>query len=127
MLPDVNRNPPQLSQPQVLPAIALDVAVQLGRPPVGVVLRRRPVARAAMPEATINKDSDLRFGQRNVRCPRKRSEMDAKSKAKAMKFSPQRNLHPGIPAGHRTHLLAYDFVERCGARNLTLRSACSVH
>ena len=53
VLPHADDEPPCVDESLVGVPVTIDGALQLGRPPVGVVARRRGVARAPVPEAAV--------------------------------------------------------------------------
>jgi hypothetical protein len=66
MLPESQDGPPLTPEFGVDFPISFHISIKLGFPPNPVVLRRRTVFRTAMPEAAINKNSNLRSGKENI-------------------------------------------------------------
>lgn len=66
VLPEVERNPPQLSKFRVLKAISFRISRELAFPPFPVIQRNCSVLHAAVPEATINEDRQAGAGEHDI-------------------------------------------------------------
>ena len=66
VLPDPDDLPAVVGETAVGGAVALDVGRELGRPPLPVVPRRRPVPRALVPEAAVDEHHHARAGEHDV-------------------------------------------------------------
>lgn len=100
MLPDVNDSPPEILELCVLAAIAGNILVELRSPPLGVVLRRRAVVWAAVPEAPIYEYRDPRPRQRDVGGPWKGSEVNPVTQAEPVEFTPHGQLRSRVSSRH---------------------------
>lgn len=87
VLPDSDDGPAELTERRIGAPISSDVCVELLAPPLRVVLRRCGVLRTAMPEAAVDEDRDLLFGEADVGPRAKRwrePEVDSKPIAACM-------------------------------------------
>jgi hypothetical protein len=66
MLPDPHDLPASAFQRLGTAAVAFTVGVKLPPPPLPVPLRQHSVLRAAVPEATIDVDGDLRWAEHDI-------------------------------------------------------------
>lgn len=94
MLPESERYPACFEQHCVRLSVALSIALQLRHPVLRVSLRRRRVARASMPEATVNEDGDSLLCEDDVgpAATTKGWEVNSVSKAGRMQSSTHRKL-----------------------------------
>ena len=93
VFPDAHHDPSARLEPLVCVAISRDVRINLFAPPGPVVLRRRSVIRAAMPEAAVDEYGDPSEGDYDVGGPPGAFDhrpMESESKAAAMEFAPER-------------------------------------
>jgi len=100
MLPDVNDSPPEILELCVLAAIAGNILVELRSPPLGVVLRRRAVVWAAVPEAPIYEYGDPPPRQRDVGGPWKGSEVNPVPQAELVQRAPEGQFSSRVSTGH---------------------------
>jgi len=66
MLPNPDHEPPRLSQREIDLCIASLVRFELGQPIVAVGFGFRPMFGAAMPEASVDENGDLRWPKYHV-------------------------------------------------------------
>ena len=100
MLPDMHDNPPDIPKLSVLAAISGNILVELRSPPLGVVLRRRAVVWAAVPEAPIYEYGDPRPRQRDVGGPWKGSEVNPVPQAESVQRAPEGQFSSRVSTGH---------------------------
>jgi hypothetical protein len=108
MLPDPQTEPARIGQPAIRVAVAADVVLQFGAPPVGAGVRPGCVDRAGVLVAAIDEDGDLPAGEGDVGAAPYPGErqlvVDAVAKPAAVQFSPQGDLGRGVraPLAHHT-------------------------
>lgn len=95
VLPHADDRPAERGESCVRLPVALDVAIELRRPVVGVGLRRSAVDRAAVPEAAIDEDCDTGTREDDVRPGAQGAvnpEIDSEAKATPVELSTDREL-----------------------------------
>lgn len=108
-------------QPGVGVTITGSIRRQLGSPEVGVGSWAAGVDRTSVPEAPVDKDGDLGFGEENVSLTAQAGHhlgVDSIAQAATMELTPQRQLRCRVSASGRTHA-----AQRCGRRRLRNPSA----
>ena len=113
MLPGSHHDPSRLTQRGVVAPVTHNVRIQLGAPPIGVRLRGHCVFGAAVPEATINKDSDPRTSQCDVRSSRKIPHVHSVPESSAVQLLPQSQFRSCSLSSKTRHEATY-----CRARCL---------
>lgn len=106
MLPDPDAHPAGFSQYPVCFAVSFDIALQFRLPVVRVGLRIRGMDRAAVPEASIHKDSNLRGPEDDVRGTAyrfQRTGVYAVSEAHRMDQAPQFQFGRRVPRAISQH------------------------
>ena len=99
VLPNADDVPAIFLQPYFGAAIALDVGLELGFPPLAVGLRMSGVDRAAMPEASVDEDRDLGWAEDDVSGhpePANGLPMNPVAQPKPMQFGTKREFRPGV-------------------------------
>ena len=100
MLPDMHDSPPEIPKLSVFAAISGNILVELRRPPLGVVFRRRAMVWTAVPEAPIYEYGDSRSRQRDVGGPRKGSEVNPVTQAESMQRASEGQFSSRVSTGH---------------------------
>jgi hypothetical protein len=106
VLPDLHYRPASCLKLPASGFIAIDVALQLLRPPLGVGLGFRSVFRAAMPETTMHEYGDLCRSEDEVSSPPASGQyrcIESVAQAHRMQGTSQRQLRLGIAAGLTLH------------------------
>ncbi len=104
VLPDMQRLPTDFTKPSVVTPIPGYVGIELRCPPFAVRLRPYSVLWAGMPEAAIDKDSQLESGQHEIRFSREVPPVKPKANPTCVQSSAQRHLWfrvPGPLTGHK--------------------------
>ena len=99
VLPRPDDDPASRLKRVIVGAVAVDVALQLGRPPANVALRWAEMLRAAMPEAAVDEDGDPCAGEDNIGTASdaaKRGEMLPEAQPAPMQLRTQRPLHRAV-------------------------------
>lgn len=106
VLPYPNHAPPSFAQPLVSIAITSSVPFELLAPPISVVLRPRPVLRAAVPIAAIHEHGDSMPGENNIRpAPQalQRRIVDSEPQGAPMELGAQPHLGGRVPLSCSGH------------------------
>ncbi len=120
MLPDTYNRPTELAEYSIRVTVTLDVGLKLRRPPVGIALHRDEVLGAAVPEAAIDEDGNLRSGERDVDRAAGESGHSVANpvpEAPCMEFATQEHFRGGARAKLADHAIS-DVLFRgnmCGA------------
>ena len=99
VLPCPDDDPSRLSETSLGPAVAIDVGIELGAPPVGVRPRGDGVFAAAVPEAPVDEHGDASSGEGDVGPAGDGCHVDAVAETAAMQLATERQfgLGPGRP------------------------------
>lgn len=115
VLPHANHVPAGGLEEAVDPPIPLDIRRELGRPPRPIVRGDGCVLRAAVPETTVDEDSDLRWPENDVGSASQvgqRGLVDSKSKTSSMQRRPQLDLWLGVSSPLSSESCSGVLVER---------------
>lgn len=104
MLPDVHDLPAELLELCVLRRIPGHVAIQLFSPPITVVLWQVSVIGTGVPEASVYKDGYTSRSEGEIRAPRERGIIYAKSEAATVQLTPYEHFRRGGGPAHFLHL-----------------------
>jgi hypothetical protein len=106
VLPNPDHLPTCCGQQQVHTLVSLSVAIELRTPILAICLRRLPMLRTAVPEATIDKHRDLPGWEHDI-CPVSNASDWAtvlkKPQAEPVERRPQRYLRSGVRAAVTPH------------------------
>jgi hypothetical protein len=97
MLPNVKNVPTLFRQLIVVPAIPLGCRRKLRRPPVGVRLRKRPMYRTRVPEASIDKHCQPDSHKHQIRPTGQVRTVQPIANPPAMQRPAQGQLRAGVP------------------------------
>lgn len=105
MLPEPQYHPPCGFERGVCFAIALDVALKLRQPVLGVALRQCRMLWATMPEATVDEDSDPLAREDDVGSPAaaQGGEIDPVAQPRGVHQPAHCEFGLGVPAAIRPH------------------------
>ncbi len=106
MLPNLNYGPASFLQPTTASSVALGVCSKLGCPPTPILLRRRPVDRALMPEAAINENCNFQSQEDHIGAlahARNWRNVDSVPQPRAIELSAQFQFTPSISPPHSAH------------------------
>lgn len=112
VFPGPHHDPSRLMQGRVVAPVPGNVRIQLGAPPIGIRPWSHCVVRAAVPEATINEDGDLRTSQCDVRVCRKFCHVHPVPEATAVQLVPQSQLRSCSLSSETRHEATYSWA-RC--------------
>lgn len=99
MLPDAYDSPALLTKAGVRFTVSLDIAVELPRPPLLIVLRPRRVQWATMPKAAVYEDCDATFREEDVGTPTRHAGqrcINSEPVASAMERPPYAHLRGSV-------------------------------
>lgn len=120
VLPNSETAPPVLFEERVDSSITFSVGVQLVAPPLTVVLRKRGVFRAPVPEATVDEDGHSCSREHEVSPAsheRDRAAVDAVPEASPMQLPAQRQFGLGVTLWLSPESLAHGVVEWLRSHN----------
>jgi hypothetical protein len=105
MFPDADHLPSCFRKIDVISAVALDVALQLSPPELGVPGGQRPVVRTAMPEAAVDEDSDPQAGEDDVGADAgsRNAMVDPVAETPTVERATQSELGPRVSAAVGAH------------------------
>lgn len=120
VLPYSYNRPAEVAQHSISVTVTLDVGPKFRRPPVGVAVHRDEVLGAAVPEAAIDEDGNLRAGKGDVdRAARESGHSVANPipKAPCMEFATQEHLRGGARTELADHAISDVLIRGnwCGA------------